>query len=53
MTYHAIKAIRAARYKITPATLVKELNKMLPAAGYDQHPQLSGQAAARRRPIFT
>jgi metacaspase-1 len=53
MTYHAIKAIRAARYRITPAALVKELNKMLPAAGYDQHPQLSGQAAARRRPIFT
>lgn len=53
MTYHAIKAIRASRYRITPAALVKGLNRMLPAAGYDQHPQLSGQAAARRRPIFT
>jgi metacaspase-1 len=53
MTYHAIKAIKAARYRITPAALVKELNRKLPAAGYDQHPQLSGPAAARRRPLFT
>jgi len=53
MTYHAIKAIRAARYKITPAQLGRELNRMLPAAGYDQHPQVSGQAASKRRPIFT
>ena len=53
MTYHAIRAIRAARYKITPTALAKALNTTLPAAGFDQHPQLSGQAAARRRPIFT
>jgi hypothetical protein len=53
MTYHAIKAIRAARYKITPAGLGRELNRRLPAAGFDQHPQVSGQAAARRRPLFT
>lgn len=53
MTYHAIKAIRAARYRITPTQLAKELNRRLPAAGFDQHPQVSGQAAAKRRPIFT
>jgi hypothetical protein len=53
MTYHAIQAIRAARYKITPAGLGRELNRRLPAAGFDQHPQVSGQAAARRRPLFT
>ncbi len=53
MTYHAIKAIRAARYRITPTQLARELNRALPAAGYDQHPQVSGQAAAKRRPIFT
>lgn len=53
MTYHAIKAIRAARYKITPTQLTRELNRLLPAAGYEQHPQVSGQAAAKRRPIFT
>ena len=53
MTFHAIKAIRAARYRITPAELVRELNRMLPEAGYDQHPQLSGPIAAKRRPIFT
>jgi len=53
MTYHAIKAIRAARYKITPAQLAKELNRRLPDAGFDQHPQVSGQAAAKRRPIFS
>ncbi len=53
MTYHAIKVIRAARYKITPAQLTRELNRRLPDAGFDQHPQVSGQAAAKRRPIFT
>ena len=53
MTYHAIKAIRAARYRITPSQLGRELNRRLPAAGFDQHPQVSGQAAARRRPLFT
>lgn len=53
MSYHAIKAIRAARYSITPARLARELNRMLPAAGYEQHPQVSGPAAAKRRPIFT
>lgn len=53
MTYHAIKAIRAARYKITPTQLTRELNRMLPAAGYEQHPQVSGQAASKSRPIFT
>ena len=51
MTYHAIKAIRAARYSISqPAR--EELNRMLPDAGYDQHPQVSGRAD-KRRPIFT
>jgi metacaspase-1 len=53
MTYHAIKAIRAARYSISPSQLVREMNRMLPEAGYDQHPQVSGQAADKRRPIFT
>ena len=53
MTFHAIKAIRAARYKITPTQLAKELNKVLPAAGYEQHPQVSGQAASKARLIFT
>ena len=53
MTYHAIKAIRAARYRITPAQLAKKLNNILPDAGYDQHPQVSGPVAAKRRPIFT
>ena len=53
MTYHAIKAIRAARYRITPAALARALNRQLPAAGYDQHPQLSGPSGMRRRPLFT
>ena len=53
MTYYALKAIRAARYRITPAALVRELNRQLPAAGYEQHPQLSGPTSARRRPVFT
>lgn len=53
MTYHALKAIRAARYRITPTQLAKDLNAMLPKAGYAQHPQVSGPLAAKRRPIFT
>ncbi len=53
MTYHAIKAIRGARYRITPTQLARELNRRLPTAGFDQHPQVSGQAAAKRGAIFT
>jgi len=53
MTYHAVKAIKAARYRITPAALVRELNRTLPDAGYDQHPQLSGPVAGKRRLLFT
>lgn len=53
MTYHAIRAIRAARYRITPTELGRQLNLRLPDAGFDQHPQVGGPAAAKRRPIFT
>ena len=53
MTYHAIKAIRAARYRITPGALRRSLDRQLKAADYDQHPQISGPAGLRRRPLFT
>jgi hypothetical protein len=53
MTYHAIKAIRSARYRITPAALKRAMDKQLKAAGYDQHPQISGPTSMRRRPMFT
>jgi hypothetical protein len=53
MSYHAIKAIRAARYRITPAQLARDLNRRLPAAGFDQHPQISGPTASKRRLLFT
>jgi hypothetical protein len=53
MTYHALKAIQKANYRITYAELVTKLNEMLETAGYSQHPQIEGRSAAKRRQIFT
>ena len=53
MTYHAIKAIAAAKYKITYGQLAQRLNRALPSAGYFQHPQLEGKGEAKTRQIFT
>jgi hypothetical protein len=53
MTYHAIKAIEAAKYKITYAQLGQRLNRALPAADYFQHPQVEGRRENRARQVFT
>jgi metacaspase-1 len=53
MTFHAIAAIRDAGYTITPSALVREVRLQLAEAGFPQHPQLEGPAAAKRRQLFT
>jgi metacaspase-1 len=53
MTYHAIKAITDAGFKLTYAELARRLQPMLDAAGYWQHPQLEGKSAYKRRSLFT
>lgn len=53
MTYHAIKAIRAANYQLTYEQLHAELQPMLDEGGYDQHPQLEGADEFKRRQLFT
>jgi hypothetical protein len=53
MTYHAIKAITSARFKLTYAGLAKRLQPMLDKAGYYQHPQLEGKSATKQRQLFT
>ncbi len=52
MTYHAIKVITAAKYKLTYADLAKRLVPMLDKAGYYQHPQLEGRSAHKQRQLF-
>jgi hypothetical protein len=53
MTYHALKAIRDAKYKITWAQLATRIGPMLVKAGYHQHPQLQGKTANKGKQIFT
>jgi metacaspase-1 len=53
MTYHAIKAISAAGYRLTYAELHDRLQPMLEAAGYFQHPQLEGKASMKDRQLFS
>ena len=52
MTYHAIKAIREANYKITYAQLHARLTYLVDEAGYQQHPQLEGRNANKKRQVF-
>jgi metacaspase-1 len=53
MTFHAIQAIREADYQITYNQLHKRLQFLLDEAGYNQHPQLEGRTANKRRQIFS
>ena len=53
MTYHAIKAIREARYRLTYAQLEARLSFLVNEAGYNQHPQLEGRTENKKRQIFT
>ncbi len=52
MTYHAVKAIEDANYKITYKELRDRLGPMLDKAGYPQHPQLEGESHAKNRQLF-
>lgn len=53
MSYHAIKAITDAKYKITYAELHTRLLSLLEAAMYDQIPQLEGKNVNKNRQVFT
>jgi hypothetical protein len=53
MTYHAIKAIREARYRLTYAQLEARLSFLVNEAGYNQHPQLEGRTENKKRQIFS
>jgi metacaspase-1 len=53
MTYYALQAIRAAKYKITYNQLIKRLGNLIEEGGYPQHPQLEGKAANKKRMAFT
>lgn len=53
MTYYALRAIKAANYKLTYTQLNKNLAKLIHDAGYPQHPQAEGASGNKRRQIFT
>lgn len=53
MTYYALAAMKAAKYKITYAELGARLAKLIDKAGYPQHPQIEGSSANKQRQMFT
>ena len=52
-TYHAIREIERARYKLTYEQLHERVVAALSDSNYDQEPQLEGAAANLGRQIFT
>ena len=53
MTYFALQAIREANYDLTYSQLRSRLLYLLDEAGYPQHPQLEGNAANKKKRIFS
>jgi hypothetical protein len=53
MSYHALKAIRDANYKLTYSQLGSRVGYLVEEAGYPQHPQLEGNRRSKRRQLFT
>jgi metacaspase-1 len=53
MSYHAVKAIRDANYKLTYGQLHKRLLGLLEEGMYDQIPQLEGKEANKKEQIFS
>jgi hypothetical protein len=53
MIFHALKAIREAKYHLTYTQLHTQLAVLIDDAGYPQHPQLEGSSENKRRQIFT
>lgn len=52
-TFHALKEVRAARYRITYGDLRERVVRALSDSDYDQEPQVEGADANLRRQIFT
>jgi hypothetical protein len=53
-TYFALKAITAANYRISYATLLTKVRAALKSNAFDdQTPQLEGKAASKKRQVFT
>jgi len=53
-TYYALKAITAANYRISYATMLTKVRAALRSNQFDdQTPQLEGKAANKRRQVFT
>lgn len=53
MSYHALKIINDAGYKITYQELAAQLVPLVNGAGYPQHPQLEGPKSLKSRQIFS
>ena len=53
MTYFALQAIKEANYQITLQQLHRRLLFLLDNEGYNQHPQLEGKTANKKKRIFT
>lgn len=53
MTYAALRTIEAAKYRITYDELTRRVRRRLSQAEFDQHPQLEGTDANKRRQVFT
>lgn len=52
MTYFALQAIQEANYQITLQQLEKRVNFLLDQNQYNQHPQLEGKTANKKKQIF-
>lgn len=52
MTYFALKAIQEANYQITLQQLIKRILFLLDDEGYNQHPQLEGKTANKKKQMF-
>ena len=53
MTFCAIQAIQEANFQITYQDLQSRLQEILDDEDYDQHPQLEGKSANKKRRIFS
>ncbi len=52
MTYHALRSLEHARWKIRYEDWIADVNNRLAEDMYHQHPQLEGRSAAKRRMVF-
>lgn len=53
MTYYALQAMREADFQLTYAQLHQRVNYLLENQRYNQHPQLEGKSANKKRRIFS